>query len=750
MKFRLAPLLLIYSLAFAATSVPATAEPVDVPDTVMEEPTATEPPAWETSRSFSDLGRPQDQLLLGIRNAEQVEFQLRRDRIATGARLLLDYTPSPALLPVLSHLRIYLNDELMHTLAITEEQLGQRVRQQIELDPYLLGDFNRVRVEFVGHYSDICEDPAHSGLWLNLGRQSRIVLQEQALDIASDLAWFPLPFFDQRDSSPLRLPFLFAEAPNPETLRAAGILASYFGTRAAWRGASFPVHYGGLPEVSDRPQPAIVLATNKQRPPFLREHPEVDGPVVELIEHPTDRYTKLLLVMGRDEADLVQAARALAIDAGQLRGSRVAIEQVDIAPRQPYDAPNWIRTDRPVLFSELVDYPQQLQASGLKPYPISLDINMPPDLFVWRNQGIPLATRYRYTPPAAPDESRLHVTINDQYISSIPLRASNSRSGIENLRLPLLEADNSTKSEELVVPALKMGMRNTIRFEFNFASKLGNAQRDQCQTYLPTNVQAAIDESSSIDLSGYHHYIAMPDLKAFVRSGFPFSRMADLSDTLVLSPRQPTPAEAGTLLDALGLIGAHTGYPAVRVWISDDWNDAREADADLLLIGTLPEGLRNERNLPLLLDAPRSWLMQETPVSGSDTPATTELSLRAHAPLAAVLGLQSPFHGQRSVVALLASADRDYQLLRDALGDVGKQEAFAGSVALIRESGVNSHAVGDPYYVGELPWWLLLWFHLSAHPVLLAFLATLSIVMLAVVLWRVLRWAAARRLSEEP
>ena len=88
---------------------------------------------------------------------------------------------------------------------------------------------------------------------------------------------------------------------------------------------------------------------------------------------------------------------------------------------------------------------------------------------------------------------------------------------MENLRLTVLASDSTAESEKLLVPALKMGMRNKVRFEFNFASKLGNAQRDRCQTYLPTNIQAAIDEQSTIDLSGYHHYMAMPDLKAFAQ-----------------------------------------------------------------------------------------------------------------------------------------------------------------------------------------------------------------------------------------
>ncbi|KJH79673.1 cellulose biosynthesis cyclic di-GMP-binding regulatory protein BcsB [Pseudomonas sp. KSR10] len=729
---------LLTTLLWALTAVASTEPSVDVD---------IAPPSWDSSRSFSDLGRPRDQLLLGIRNAEQIEFRLRHDRIATDATLHLDYTPSPALLPVLSHLRIYLNDELMGTLPITKEQIGQRVSKDLALDPHLLGDFNRVRVEFVGHYSDICEDPAHSGLWLNLGRQSRVSLHEQALDIAGDLAWFPQPFFDERDSQPLNLPVVFSGAPTPNEQRAAGILASYFGGLAAWRGASFPVLFDALPSTTARPQPTVVFATNSRRPSFLAEHPEVDGPTVELIEHPEDRYSKLLLIFGRDDNDLIVVASALAMDNGQLRGNRVRMERMEPPARVPYDAPNWIRTDRAVQLSELIDYPQQLQVSGLQPYPITLDVNLPPDLFVWRNQGIPLQTRYRYTPPTTTDESRLNISVNDQYITSIALQGSDSRSGVENVRLSVLSSDSTTESEKLLVPALKMGIRNKVRFEFNFASKLGNAQRDRCQTYLPTNIQAAIDEQSSIDLSGYYHYMAMPDLKAFSRSGFPFSRMADLSETLVLVPSQPNQEQVGTLLDTLALIGSQTGYPAYGVRITDDWKMAEQVDADLLLIGPLPQQLADGATLPILLESPRSWLQNG---GGGPTiePANGNLGMTANGPLAAVVGLQSPFHTQRSLVALLASAPQDYALLRDALTDSGKQEAFAGAIALIRNSGVSSHFVGDQYYVGDLPWWLLLWFHLSSHPVLLAFLAAASIVLFAIVLWRALSWAARRRLAD--
>ncbi|WP_163500577.1 hypothetical protein, partial [Escherichia coli] len=43
-------------------------------------------------------------------------------------------------------------------------------------------------------------------------------------------------------------------------------------------------------------------------------------------------------------------------------------------------------------------------------------------------------------------------------------------------------------------------------------------------------------------------------------------------------------------------------------------------------------------------------------------------------------------------------------------------------------SGVNSLRVGDIYYVGHLPWWERLWYALSTHPVLLAVIAVVLVV----------------------
>lgn len=86
---------------------------------------------------------------------------------------------------------------------------------------------------------------------------------------------------------------VFAGSPASEQQQAAAIVASWFGSRSAWRGQQFPVHYNQLPSSN-----AIVFATNDNRPDFLNNYPAVDTPVVGMMTHPAYPQHKLLLIWG--------------------------------------------------------------------------------------------------------------------------------------------------------------------------------------------------------------------------------------------------------------------------------------------------------------------------------------------------------------------------------------------------------------------------------------------------------------------
>ena len=97
----------------------------------------------------------------------------------------------------------------------------------------------------------------------------------------------------------------------------------------------------------------------------------------------------LLLVQGRDDNDLITAVKGIAQGNILFRGSSVTVDDVkQLQARKPYGAPNWVRTDRAVTFAELKTYEQQLQSSGLVPDAINLALNLPPDLYLLRANGI--------------------------------------------------------------------------------------------------------------------------------------------------------------------------------------------------------------------------------------------------------------------------------------------------------------------------------------------------------------------------
>ncbi|CAI0976667.1 Cellulose synthase regulatory subunit [Serratia rubidaea] len=749
---------LALGISTLSQAAPATAPDVTPPaanadaqlsPAVPQDPNA---PVRDVQLPFAQIAPPPGAFTLrGTRPDGQIEFGVRSDEVVSQAQLDLEFTPSPALIPVESHVKVYLNDELMGVTTLGKEQMGKPNRVQMAIDPRYISDFNRVKLVFVGHYQNICENPASTALWLDIGKGSSLKLRYQTLPLKNDLSHFPEPFFDSRDNRPLTLPMVFAGQPDITQQRAAGILASWFGSKAQWRGQSFPTLFNQLPE-----RHAVVFATNTRRPDFLRDYPDVKGPTVEMISHPDNPYVKLLLIQGRDDNDLVTAVKGIAQGNILFRGQNVLVEKVEqLQPRQPYDAPNWVRTDRPMTFTELQQYAEQLQTSGIQPGPISLTMNLPPDLYLIRSTGIDMHLKYRYTPPRIQDGSRLNVSLNNQFMQAYSLLPEREQ-GAQLLRLPLTQGLIDS-DKNINIPALRLGAINQLRFDFDYTTLLASGAEGRCETYSFTQNHAVIDGSSTIDFSGYRHFMAMPDLRAFANAAFPFSRLADLSQTLVLVNKQQQPAQVSALLNALGNIGAQTGYPALAVKLSDDWSQAKQADSDLLLIGAIPPELRDDKKVSLLVDATQSWVKQPrrqpalpvTEAQAEDTQADSKTSIRSEGAMSAIIGVQSPFDKQRSMVALLADSPRGYELLNNALLDSGKRAAVFGSVAVIRESGVNSLRVGDIYYVGHLPWWERVWHALSTHPVLLAVLAVVVVVILALMLWRALKAYSRRRLSPE-
>ncbi|STY28745.1 Cellulose synthase regulatory subunit [Legionella wadsworthii] len=676
-------------------------------------------------------------ILKGNSTTKTIEFTIRKDEIVTKAQVHLSYIPSPSLQPIISQLKYYINEELLGVIPITANQLGKLNHFELTLDPRYIADYNRLTFEFVDQPIIKCQDVNSDTLWLEVSQSSALELVVQSLPINNDLSSFPRPFFDYLDYGLLKLPMVFAEQPNITQLQAAGLLASFFGSKSLWRGQSFPTYYNQIPKSN-----FVVFATNSSRPDFLKNYRTVDAPTIEIINNPNNPMKKVLLILGRDDKDLNLAVQAIAQGNILFRGTSVRVNKIEsLEKRKPYDAPNWVPTNRPVQFSELEQFKGQLRSKGTIPYPIVLYFNLPPDLFSSKATGVPVHMKYRYSIPPALGFSYVTVNLNDYFVTDYRLSAEGQK------KEPHLETKSISKggSETFTIPNEALQPSNQLQFSFNYVTEYcGN---------LAIN-SADIDSTSTIDFSNYYHYMKLPDLSAYINSGFPFSRFADLSESMVLIDKDPEPKEVTTLLNALGNIGSQTGYPATAYTLTNDPSLIKNKDKDVLIIGRIPAKFLDEHKLNLLIERTQSWVREPMrknelggPPENSNTIPATLTSVSSSNPVAGMIQVQSPYHSQRSIIALLAEGPSGFDLLNNALTDQEKQTKINGSVSIFRNSGVNSLLVGDIYHIGYIPLWTQFWLVIQKYPISLSIAALLVAVIFTFILWRVIKEVRRRRLK---
>jgi hypothetical protein len=619
------------------------------------------------------------------------------------------------------------------------------------LDPRYFVEFAKLHFEFIGHYTTDCEFPFHTSVWASISNESTLELVTRPLVQQDDLSRMPAPFFDVRDNRRLELPFVFAAQPALDTLRSAGVLASWFGAAASYRGAHFPALFNALPA-----QHAVVLATNDERPAGLAL-PLVQAPTLAMMSLPSDPAIKLLLVLGKDAEQLRIAAEALVLGQAVLSGPRVEVQSVKLPQASvAYQAPNIVRTGERVRIGELVERSADLQVSGQVLDPIRVNLRLPADIFTWEARGMPVDLRFRYTPPHESGQANLSVRINDEFVQSFPLRGASQAGTAERIELPFLEDTGTMVNQALTVPAFQLGPNNQLQFQFDIPPQ----DEGRCRTTLGGS-QAAIDPDSTLDLTHIEHYAAMPNLAFFANSGFPFTKYADLGQTAVIVPDVPKPPEAEAMLTVLGQFGAATGVPGTRFVLLDASHAQQAGDRDLLVFAsgitsalleswkdTVPAridaGQRASSVLGRLSDAGTEWFSGAMPHA---VPRDGWTALLAKGPLAAILGFESPLQGGRSAVVLNATDADGLPRAALALIDSTKVREVRGDLALLRNETVQSYRVGDTYYVGHLSWWRWIWFQLHSHPLVLVVLGLLLGVFLALLVFSAMRRMAARRLA---
>lgn len=705
------------------------------------------------NRTLKQLGVNYTMNLRGIEGSDGVSFDVRADQVVTDARLNLQYSYSPALIPELSQLNVLVNDQVAASLALPKESAGSLQQQSVQIPAHLITEFNRLTLQLIGHYTMQCEDPLHSSLWAKVSNGSQLQIQTTPLALADDLALLPLPFFDLRDSSLLELPFVFAGEQDERTLEAAGAVASWFGALASYRGARFPVSIDELPAKGN----AIVLLSGERTISGLAAQ-AVESPTLSVQTNPNDPYGKVLILAGRDSEQLKQAALALVSGSRALSGEQARITELTaLQPRKPYDAPNWLPSDRPVQLGELLDA-KRLGVSGYDPGTISLPLRLPPDLFNWRESGVPLHLKYRYTPQQQATNSSLLVSVGGTFIKSLPLPSQERLKDEQGLIAKLRDDETLLREANLLLPLESLPLQSALQLRFMY----DYIKQGECRDIIIDNMRGTIEPDSSLDLSGYRHFIAMPNLGVFQSSGFPFTRMADLSETAVVMPNATSAADVSAMLDILGRFGESTGLPATGVSIVSAADEAALRGKDLLVIGSganqpllerwaqyLPAALDGQVRFELsdLVHQVRDWVAGDERANLRQ--ARSSLTLGSGSVSNYVAGFESPLESGRSVVVVAASAPEHLLEVTAALrGGDEYEQSIQGSLAVVNGKRINALVAEEQYYVGELGVFRYLQWLLSRHLGLMLLFTLAGVALASVLLFFSLRARARARLRD--
>ncbi len=667
----------------------------------------------------------------------------RADRLVNSATLTLNYRYSPAILADISQVNILLNSETVKTISLNANDADTTQTIRVDLPAPLFTDYNRITFELVAQsVNEQCRAPSAS-TWFEILSGSQLNVNYLQLPVANELAYFPEPFFYRSDFSNVNIPFFLPEQQSTELLTGAGILASYFASETQWRLLDIKPHiYQQKRDLNDQlltawgRHHAVVFMTNAQRPAAFKPLPEITQPRVELLDHPLYPQLKVLAVMAPDDTGLIDAAQALAAAAGSLSGAYATFNQFDAEPRDPYAAPNWISTEREVKFSELVSDVSELQRHGVKAPPISVPLRLPPDLFIWQKSGVPLDLEYRYTAPISNDDSRLLVSINNEFVKSFKLDESGVASGVGELRVPIIDTP-ILSGNNLELPAFKLGVVNQLQFNFKF-SQIGAG----CSLQPANSSIGAIDGSSTIDLVGFDHYAQLPDLQLFAKAGYPFSRYDDLSNTLIVLDEEPSLDLLSLFFANIAKMSASTGYPVYNLSVTHVEQVPNNASEDILVLGqsATQQWLARfgDKNLT-------AQLLGHKLAGQSQLFANPNAVLQNSGPLAALVAFQSPLNPAASVVMQTATSSEHLNMLKERLLSPSDSIQFHGFLSLVSVAGITNYAATQQYFIGDLSFWNQVKYHTAQHPFILVLVVLFAVLVVALGLYRWLRSSAKRK-----
>jgi cellulose synthase (UDP-forming) len=321
--------------------------------------------------------------------------------------------------------------------------------------------------------------------------------------------------------------------------------------------------------------------------------------------------------------------------------------------------------------------------------------------------------------------------------------------------IPLLPGSGYTDGQRaILIPVASLRpFGNTVQFNYDFVRD----KRKQAAGNDAVALEGRVLCNSNIDLHGLPPWATMPNLELFANAGFPFTRMADLSETTVVLPSSPSREETALYLNLMAHFGAQTGYPVLRVTVAGPETVINKG-RDYLILGTVenqPAFSALMPSLPVSFDASGLHVRQEQSslvnrFSGiPGFPAISTLQRKwqeivgtaearelpsnpSGMPEALIEEIESPLSPDRSIVLIELKQDSSAEVFTNEFLDRSQSGDIAGSASVLAHGHFQSYAMGAAaYHVGDVTWYAILRIWLTQHFLLLLLTVTAFMFMVA-------------------
>ena len=725
---------------------------LDDASTVLEDTTNTQ--LYRKVFTFDKLGAKKGLVINAGQKTAGIDFTLPVDKVVTSARLALVISQTEAMEGRTGHLEVKLNGEDLGSLPLVSVEPTD---YELEIPGELLSQDNSISFEVEDDDEFVCMIEYNGKHAITIDAKSNLQVEGNTLELGEDLSLFPLPFLDTYDNAKSEITYVFSKNLAKEELRAASMLSSYLGIKAAHRGVKFNVAFDTMPQSH-----AIIFGRPGQIIAGM-ELPKNEG--IYIKANPYQPLYKDLIIVAHDRKSFLNAVSTIT-SGKDVQGQYMGIHNTALRKSKAYDAPYWVNTSEKIFLKDLVNDPNALVSRGYWHDSIKIPFRAAPDLYQFYEGNSSLNIAYEFPFEKSLDEAKsgLTVALNGQFIDKLSV---NKKGLLENV-WRFFGGDAHQDHRNLMVTPNMIYGSNLLEMYFDLRLK-PNAP---CSVLQDKNIRSVIDEKSYLDLTQAKHFAKMPNLSFFAGAAFPFTRYADLNKTVIVLPKKPTNIEIATLFDFMARTGNTTGalvYNPIFYFESEvDQNKDKFEGKDVLVIATLNQG-----NLVKTILQDSAFDLSDTELtiydyglfsikggffkglerllSGDtrDENVKANRYLRTQSAWRGYISTVSPFDNDQIAVLITATSDDELDRLADDISKESIQRAIKGDIALITgEDKVNSFSVGDSIYTGDVSTIFKILDYASRHVVWLCFIAFFILTLLSYITCKYLQARAQRRLDE--